>query len=368
MQEPNRPSPYVVYAHHYVPQYLQQLPNPHPLQAPVCQWPHAPPYPPIPMPARTPNSLWKEASKSLNKDQKILEIAHLIRETLQMTPTDFTLSTISSNDDFSDFRNKFYVSHAIESFLNVVESDKRGQEKLKEWMKYRAVKQVAELVSEEMEGLKGYMKMGMEEITSEFLEGFRISDITKKFEEASPTLRCILKAACQTERAARENTIKTPELSQLCRFRSENSQCVAIVFGGFLYSTGVSKKVYNFLSTCCQLVPSHRSMRTANEKLASDRILSAQRQARLGFAQSHDNTQLLTSVHIEQRDFMPKKVQVGTTSLILSLRNAPYSALSLSRIISRRANAPLITFNSDIRLSPFQVLDFNILSPAIDSS
>ncbi|KAF5374742.1 hypothetical protein D9758_000291 [Tetrapyrgos nigripes] len=133
---------------------------------------------------------------------------------------DFTLTTISPSDGFSKCRNKFYSSRAIDSFLNIVESNKKGKEKLKEWMmeKQRAFDLVVTLVSEEMEGLKGYMKLNMNEVTSEFLEKFCITEVTQKFDEASPTVHHILQAACQTEHAAHENTLKTPELVSPSRY------------------------------------------------------------------------------------------------------------------------------------------------------
>jgi hypothetical protein len=61
-----------------------------------------------------------------------------------------------------------------------------------------------------------------------------------------------------------------------------------------------------------------------------------------------DNTQISTSVHVEQRGLAPAKVQTGTTSIIYPLRNSSPSAIQLKPILERQQQCDMIVF-ADLR-------------------
>ena len=73
--------------------------------------------------------------------------------------------------------------------MNIIESDEQRKENLKEWMKYRSVNQIAEIVLDEMDSFKGYLTgMSMKEATSKVLEEFDIQMLHQKFEDYDFTL------------------------------------------------------------------------------------------------------------------------------------------------------------------------------------
>lgn len=70
-----------------------------------------------------------------------------------------------------------------------------------------------------------------------------------------------------------------------------------------------------------------------------------------------DNTNISTSIHVEQRDMAPPKVQSGTTAILYALRNATPDDVRLKPISERRTSLDMINFNSDIRPTRKQMQD-----------
>jgi len=70
-----------------------------------------------------------------------------------------------------------------------------------------------------------------------------------------------------------------------------------------------------------------------------------------------DNTNIKMSIHVEQRELAPPKVQSGTTSIIYELRNATPEDMHLKPVLERRAALDVINFNSHIRPTRSQMRD-----------
>src|SRR5262245_8009879 len=135
---------------------------------------------------------------------------------------------------------------------------------------------------------------------------------------------------------------------QLIKNRSNKSLFGSIPIGFYFLSCGLSRKVVDMLSRC-GFCPCFKSLNAGHQALADSRMTEAQVIARMAHSTGWDNTQISTSIHVEQRSLAPPKVQVGTTSMIYLLRNAAMQDLELHPILEARMSAPMITFNSDIR-------------------
>lgn len=99
----------------------------------------------------------------------------------------------------------------------------------------------------------------------------------------------------------------------------------------------------------CGLCPSYDSIHKSHKILANGNIRRAQVAARLPHSIGWDNTNIKTSIFVEQRELGPPKVQSGTTSMIYSLRNATPDDMLLQPVLENRRRLEMITFNADIR-------------------
>ncbi|KIK59082.1 hypothetical protein GYMLUDRAFT_170029 [Collybiopsis luxurians FD-317 M1] len=112
---------------------------------------------------------------------------------------EFLLETsLSPLAEFSKLRKKFFQTQAVEKFLNTVELDARGKERLYNWLRFKAVEVVEGIVYEEMEGLQEDFMMKMQDVTPEYLLHFSLDDYTNILKNKSSVLRCILQKASQT--------------------------------------------------------------------------------------------------------------------------------------------------------------------------
>jgi len=55
---------------------------------------------------------------------------------MRMTPMDLLLATLGPQAEYKPYKDSFYHgnTNAIDRFLNVVEAEKRGRDKLKSWL------------------------------------------------------------------------------------------------------------------------------------------------------------------------------------------------------------------------------------------
>jgi len=98
------------------------------------------------------------------------------------------------------------------------------------------------------------------------------------------------------------------------------------------------------------LSPSYSTVHKGHATLADGQMRHAKAAARSpdGHMTGWDNTQICTSIHVEQRGLTPAKVQTGTTSIIYPLRNSSPEAIRLKPILERQRQCDMINF-ADLR-------------------
>ncbi|KAF7976464.1 hypothetical protein HWV62_6721 [Athelia sp. TMB] len=281
---------------------------------------------------------------------------------------DIITEVIRPNSRFKSLSDGFFHpgNKTLFHFLNVVGADPRGQKKLESWKGDGALDVVVKRVAKEMDSLSLAFKMSAKDLTPEFLSGFDLdTSVTDVLADKSPWLQKILLAAAQTKRSERENTIKRVDKScslihaQLSNLRSSNSQACQLPVGYFFYSSGVSRRVMDTVSRI-GLTPSYATVHEGHIILANGQMERARVAARSknGHMTGWDNTQITTSIHVEQRSLAPPKVQTGTTSIIYALRNSSPAAIQLKPILELRKTCPIITF-ADIRPTSLQTRAIN---------
>ncbi|EIN12335.1 hypothetical protein PUNSTDRAFT_60934 [Punctularia strigosozonata HHB-11173 SS5] len=244
-------------------------------------------------------------------------------------------------------------------------------------MKPKAEELICQVVYDEMDQIKGKMTLKVLDITDEHLSqwSFR-SSIQDPITEAAPTLCRILTSAAQTSKAQRLNKKKQPDVlvavivSQLANHRSRF--CISFA-GGFsltAYFSGCSELAINLLNKC-GLSISYDSLMAIFPALADSCIELARQLAQSpdGYSLGYDNTNVKTSIHVEQRRDAPAKVQSGTASCIYTLYNIhDGSALELKPILAnwrRITRLPrALSFKQDIRPNPEQIQAFDAQSLA----
>jgi len=155
---------------------------------------------------------WMYPPQLLTPDQRVNNVLTILTD-MRMTPMDLLLATLGPQAEYKPYKDSFYHgnTNAIDRFLNVVEAEKRGRDKLKSWLDVQALDIVLKRVSKEMDSLHMF-QMSVKDLTPEFLMEFKLqSAITEVLEQHSPWLRSILLTAAQTRRASIENTTKKVE-------------------------------------------------------------------------------------------------------------------------------------------------------------
>jgi hypothetical protein len=108
------------------------------------------------------------------------------------------------------------------------------------------------------------------------------------------------------------------------------------------------------------LSPSYKTLHKGHFILAESQMTRAR--AATHHADSHstgwDNTQISTSVHVEQQGLALPKVQTDTTSITYPLRNNSPKAIKLKPNLERQKNCNIIQF-LDIRPTSFQLHAIN---------
>ncbi|KAJ7744500.1 hypothetical protein DFH07DRAFT_963722 [Mycena maculata] len=255
-----------------------------------------------------------------------------------MSPIDFVATLLVQPDTYRNNVDGFYKSTGLEQFLNVVNTDKRGTTKLFAWFAQPAMERLLRDIHAEMDALSIAFGSSPSDVTPETLMEFDFEQhVTDVCREVTPKFRRILTAAVQTKRAAKENTLKDIEpivtmiQAQAAKTRSQNNNLCAIPCSLYFLSSGMPRKVIDTLAHAGMCL-SYNAVKDAHSALAA------------GHSVSWDNTHLSVSIHVEQRDLAPPKVQTGTTQLIYDLRGLNnINILNLTIILERRTKAGLIT-------------------------
>jgi len=108
------------------------------------------------------------------------------------------------------------------------------------------------------------------------------------------------------------------------------------------------------------LSPSYKTVHKGHFILAESQMTRARAAAchADGHSTGWDNTQISTSVHVEQWGLAPPKVETGTTSIIYPLHNSLPEAIKLKPNLERQKNCDMIQF-SDIRPTSLQLCAIN---------
>ena len=155
---------------------------------------------------------WACPPQLLTPNERINNILTILQD-LRMSPIDLLMTTLGPQIQYKHYKDSFYHgnSQAIGQFLNVVDGEKRGHDKLMEWVNVRVLDIVLKKITKEMDSLRLF-RMSIKDLTPEFLMEFNLqSVITEVLEDRSPWLRRILLTAAQTRRASVENTTKKVE-------------------------------------------------------------------------------------------------------------------------------------------------------------
>jgi hypothetical protein len=94
------------------------------------------------------------------------------------------------------------------------------------------------------------------------------------------------------------------------------------------------------------LSPSYSTVHKGHATLVDGQMRHAKAatQSLDGHMTGWDNTQICTSMHIEQQGLDPAKVQTGTTSIIYPLQNSSPDAIHLKPILERQQQCDMINF------------------------
>ncbi|KAJ7129941.1 hypothetical protein C8R46DRAFT_925140 [Mycena filopes] len=290
---------------------------------------------------------WTYYPHSMPEHVKILAIVQILKD-MKLSPMDLVTSLLVDPTHYQANIDGFYRSSGLEQLLNVVSKDKHGARKLFAWFERPGMDRLLRDIHSEMDQLSLAFRRSSKDITPEDLIQFDFDEhITDVCRDTTPILRHILTAACQTPRAARENTLK--DVEPIAKTRSENNNLCAIPCSLYFLASGMPRKVIDTLAHAGMNL-SYNSVQKTHSTLATGQLRRAQTAARSGHAVSWDNTHISLSIHVEQRTLVPPKVQTGTTQLIYILRGlTDMATLKLSPILQRRLNADLITFANDIR-------------------
>jgi hypothetical protein len=161
---------------------------------------------------------WMCPPQLLTLDERISNVLIILQD-LSISPIDLLLVTLGPQNEYKAYKDSFYHGNslAVDHLLNVVNAEKRGHDKLMQWVNIRALDVVLKRVSKEMDALRAF-QMSIKDITPEFLMEFKLqTEITDVLGQISPWLRRILLTAAQTRRASIEN--KTKKVEHVSFFR-----------------------------------------------------------------------------------------------------------------------------------------------------
>ncbi|KAF7371830.1 hypothetical protein MVEN_00039800 [Mycena venus] len=247
---------------------------------------------------------------------------------LQISPFQLILQVLNPDDWHYDYyRNHLYRedSTRFSDLIEAIMRDEHGKMKLLECMRPHLLDFACSTVAEQMEERRATLILsGIGVITPEFINAWNIEEEV----DTTPFLTHILETAAQTEHAKAHNKIKHPE--KMCRvvtrqllYQSSN-RCLGFQaeFGLFLWATGCARQTIDALFRC-GLSVSYDFVLNCVESLSlhCDAKTLAQSEEVHGF--SYDNTNLSTSIFVEQRGSSgPAKVTSGTFGILYGLRNA----------------------------------------------
>ncbi|KAK7026366.1 hypothetical protein R3P38DRAFT_3395839 [Favolaschia claudopus] len=308
--------------------------------------------PALPGPRSYPALCWTVNPAFLPEIAKLQAVIDILR-TINLSPMDFITSVLvyrGKDNPLASNIDGFYRGTGLEQLLNVVM-------RLFSWFEPHSNARLIHDIHGEMDNLSEVFLRKTQDVTPEAMLEFNFEeDITETCCELTPKLRFILRAAAQTKRAEKENTMKDVEplismiQCQLAKARSQNNNLCAIPCSLYFLACPLPRKAIDTLNHA-GICLSYNTSKDLHSALAKGNIRRAQTAARSGHAVGWDNENITLSEHVEQ-------LQSGTTTVIYLLRALLEMAiLCLQPILERRRKADLITFNADIRPTYSQLRD-----------
>ena len=156
------------------------------------------------------NSLKPPSTKeSKSRAQRFEDVLGILRER-RISPFDLVIELLDdSNSKYWAYRNELYEAEnkKLNEILDLIFLNAPGKEKLTEWMLPHALEVICRKVSNEMDAVQEAEKLlGLDAITPEFIEAWRISG----HQEKAPYLFEILLAAAETASAKEKILKKSP--------------------------------------------------------------------------------------------------------------------------------------------------------------
>ena len=164
------------------------------------------------------------------KDERINNVIQLLRSLpMDMSVADL-LERILSNDSIAPVaKGRFMKSERhINSILNAIAGDRNGRKILDAWLLKRtgyAMDVFRQAIDKEMESVKPGLAADTNNLTPEHFLDFDFDlHITGALKKKAPILNSFLVRAAQSDRAAKENTMKSPDfVSIFINYTTRNS-------------------------------------------------------------------------------------------------------------------------------------------------
>ncbi|KIJ57431.1 hypothetical protein HYDPIDRAFT_171701, partial [Hydnomerulius pinastri MD-312] len=270
----------------------------------------------------------KSANERVPANERIRNALAILRKG-KISLLDFLAKVLDpSEKDYASYRDRMYTPpkdgapRKLDRVFDLILSDPRGGPLLTHWMGPHAIKMVSRKIYDEMDDVKDELRGTIDTITSAFLLQWDInSTVTDVMDNNAPILNEVLECAAQTDRARKENTLKTCNtarnvvVTQLARQRSHFSVYFAAPFTLFLWTNGASRQTIEALAQC-GLCVSFPSLFKLLKNLASQSVARALQVAQGPHILCYDNINISTSIFVEQRSAAPAKVQSGTFPII----------------------------------------------------
>jgi hypothetical protein len=298
----------------------------------------------------------------IDRTSSLLAIPRSLQE-LNFTVIDLLLAVIDGNGDFSGFCNALFSPRYRESLLGLLDrllKDDKGRPIVSEWMFPHGLHLVCEKIHTEMEEAKPHIRMGMADVSPEFIERWDIHKIMVPVaDDITATLTAVLDAAGESKASrARPKTVKSKNrlmalliiMAQIHFLRSRNSAKVQIGLGLQAWACGTSRQMIDVLHRTC-LAVSYPSVANMVQALADRSIERAMAVSLRPHALAYDNINISSSIFVEQGPNTMSKVQSGTFTVIYELLNARAEDMDIEPLMENlRRSSPLVI--ADLRMKP----------------
>ena len=165
------------------------------------------------------------------KDERIKNVVQLLRSLpMNMSVADLFDCILSNDPTFAKARGKFMNSERhITSILNAISGDPSGRKILDSWLLNTtgyAMDVYRQAIDKEMESVKPGLAADTNNLTPEHFLNFDFEEqITGTLKKKAPILNTFLRRAAQSDRAAKENTVKNPDFVSAEQFLSRETFC-----------------------------------------------------------------------------------------------------------------------------------------------